>query len=497
MNLLSRIMNKLPKRLLATAGLIALAIALPATSLAADKVQLEGTIGVANATVAKAAGKTLTYTPSTNASYDQVVKVEVYYHNKELPNSGKIANNLNVKINIPTGAGKTQTISETTKADNADPINSSATVNLDGTDAYLQYIPGSAVWKHNVGTNDNTNYVETKISDNIVTGGQGLTLEDEKPCYNFSATVTVQARVMVPGVKIVKQVEKANQTGAYATQINANPGDVLRYRISYTNTGNTMQKNVVIRDNLPKGMTLVPNTTRLTNDTKPAPGALVASNDVVNGGLIIGNYAPSTAPLAYVTFEVQVPAAEALKCGNNEFINVGVVRPEGMNEYYNTANVEVNKTCVATPAYTCDAFDITADNASRKVTVSNFAQTASNGATFKDAVINWGDNSAELTTNTVTGQTHSYTSDGTYTVTATTHFTVNGADVTASGTNCTKSVTFKQDMPPVITTASTPTTTPTKLVNTGPGQVIGLFVATTIAGMVAYRSFLSRRFTQN
>ena len=94
MSLISRITQKLPKRLMAAAALIAIAVMLPVSSLAADKVQLEGTIGVANQT----AGQTK-YGPSTNASYDQVVKVEVYYHNKELPDSGKIANNLKVKIN--------------------------------------------------------------------------------------------------------------------------------------------------------------------------------------------------------------------------------------------------------------------------------------------------------------------------------------------------------------------------------------------------------------
>ena len=57
--------------------------------------------------------------------------------------------------------------------------------------------------------------------------------------------------------------------------------------------------------------------------------------------------------------------------------------------------------------------------------------------------------------------------------------------------------------PPVTppTTPTTPVTTatpaaPTKLVNTGPGSDIALFVAAVIAGTFGYRSFLSRRLSK-
>lgn len=50
-------------------------------------------------------------------------------------------------------------------------------------------------------------------------------------------------------------------------------------------------------------------------------------------------------------------------------------------------------------------------------------------------------------------------------------------------------------------TPSTPSTTPsapapTALVNTGPGSVIGIFVAATLAGIAAYRWILSRRLSR-
>jgi hypothetical protein len=146
------------------------------------------------------------------------------------------------------------------------------------------------------------------------------------------------------------------------------------------------------------------------------------------------------------------------------------------------------------PAYTCDAFNITAD-VNRTVKVSTFTTTAINGATFKNADVNWGDNSAVLTTANVVGQTHKYDKDGTYTVTATARFTVNGQDVTASSPGCVKQVTFKEDQPPKVTPPTTPAA-PTKLVNTGAGETLGLFAIVTAVGAFLYRRMLTRSFDQ-
>ena len=474
---ISRLFNSLPKRMTATA-IVLLAAAFPAASLAAQTVKLESSLGVANVT----AGDT-TYKQAINASYDQVVKLQVYYHNQENPDSGKIAQNLRVKITIPTTPSKAQTVSSTVSADNANTVNSSATINLDGSDAYLQYIPGSAVWKHNVGTNDNVTWQEDKISDNVVLGGQGLVLENEKPCFNYAATVTVLARVMVPGVKVVKQVEKANETNAWKQNNTANPGDTLKYLITYQNTGNTVQKQVIIRDNLPPHMTLVPGTTYLATATNP--NGVKVGDTVTQGGINAGNFGAGAN--AFVTFQVKIDDADKLAEGENIFRNVGVAHPEGMQEYYNIAVTTVTKTSPAAPRYTCDLLDVT-QGPNRTVTISDFKYTATNGATFKNAVISWGDSAASLTTDAPKGKTHQYAQDGTYTISAVAHFTANGKDVTATG-NCTKQVSFS--------TPAAPTTpaTPTELPNTGAGDVLGLFAGVTAAGAFAHR-FVSRRLAQ-
>jgi uncharacterized repeat protein (TIGR01451 family) len=260
---ISRVLNTLPKRIAAVL-IIATAVALPVAASAADTVTIEGAISAANAT----AGDTQ-FQSDVNASYDQVVKFQVYYHNRENADSGKVAQNVRVKIDMPTAAGATQVVKTTISGDNTNTVTDQATVHLDRADAYLDYIPGSAVWRHNTGTNDNVTYTEEKVSDAVVTDGQGLVLENEKPCYNFAASLTIQARVHIPGVKIDKQSRVKGSGQAWSTNNTAKPGDTMEYLITYQNTGNTDQNNVVIRDNLPPQATLLPGTTYLANQVNP------------------------------------------------------------------------------------------------------------------------------------------------------------------------------------------------------------------------------------
>jgi uncharacterized repeat protein (TIGR01451 family) len=463
-NVFSRTLGSLRKRV-AAAAIVGLAVFLPVAATAANMVTIEANTTVANAT--KDAG-TNNWGASTTASYNQVVAVQVVYNNKEEAGSGKTADNLRVKINIPTTAGKTQTVTTTTKADNSNKVTGSAKVNLDRSDAYLQYIPGTATWKH-ASTDNGPMTVTQKVSDDVVLGANGINLGKENPCQ--AGSIVVQARVMVPGLTVDKYVRVKGQA-EWKTSVNAKLGDTLQYEIAYHNTGNTTQNDVEFRDQLPKGISYVAGTTKLKSGNYPN-GLNVTSNALVTDGITVGDYAPGAA--GYVMFEAKVDKANELACGENTLRNIAFVQPKGMNYYYNTADVVVNKACESKPVYSCDAFTLVAST-NRTVTVNKFNYTAQNGAAFKNVVINWGDQSDMLTTNTPVGQKHSYAKDGAYTVTATAHFTVDGKDVTSVG-NCTQKVSFGS---------------PTELPNTGAGDVFGLFAAVTAAGAIMHR-VVSRR----
>jgi hypothetical protein len=133
----------------------------------------------------------------------------------------------------------------------------------------------------------------------------------------------------------------------------------------------------------------------------------------------------------------------------------------------------------------------------RKVTVSNFTVTQTNAA-LKSVVLDWGDTN-KVTLNSadaVKGQTHTYDKDGTFLISAVATFSVEGQpDIVSGGpgTACAQQVVFSPTQPPKVTP---PPTTPSTLVNTGPGTVAGLFAATTIAGTAAYRKLLARKLSR-
>lgn len=220
--------------------LVAVMVFMPVAAQAASSVTIEGRTAVANVT----AGDTV-YNKAVNAKTDEVVKVQIWYHNKEEATSGKVANNLKVKIDLPTAAGKAQAIKGTISSDNSNTVVDTANVNLALDQSRLEYIPGSAQWRHNSGTNEAPNWVTQNINDSVV--GTGVVLENGKPCFNFEANVTILARVKTDAVSITKQVRIAGETG-WKTENTAKAGDTLEYLITFKNEGNTELKQVVIGD---------------------------------------------------------------------------------------------------------------------------------------------------------------------------------------------------------------------------------------------------------
>lgn len=473
---INRVLSKLPKRLFALA-VLAIAVALPVSSISAASITLEGSLGVANVTAGDK-----DYKHSVNASYDQVVKLQAFYHNREDPESGKVANNLKVKIDIPKTAGATQVVKANIHGDDTNVITDQVTVNLGRSDAVLEFIPGSVVWRHNDGTNQNVHIVEQVISDQVVTSAGGYVVENVKPCYNFAASVTVLARVKIPSVGIVKKVRKAGTQDQTTTNLAVAPKQRLEYVVTAKNLSNTALTNVYLRDPLPKGLTYVAGSAKKTYGSYvKVPLTAEEANAFFTGKKNVGTLMPGAA--AYITFEATVADTPQLACGLNTLKNIAVVDTDQTGEYNNSATVTTTKTCVNTPEYSCNLLKVE-KTTGRGVKVTDFKTTQKNGATFKHVSINWGDNTTVLNTNKPVGQTHTFAADGTYSIVATATFTVNGADKTATSETCKVSVNFGS--------TTTPPTTTTTLPNTGAGDVVGLFAAVTVAGAVAHKFFYAK-----
>jgi len=298
--------------------------------------ELQATLKVANSTAGT------DYEQSVSAKVDDVAKYEIWFHNNENENSGKNIDDLNIKVTLPTDQSTSHTANLSIGGENSNKITDSATVTTE-IPTSMQFIAGTVYRRYNTGTNADPDWVTEKITDAVV-NGNGFTIASLKPCYNFQETITFQARVMAPVVSIVKQV-KVKGSSTWATEINANPGDTLTYLIGFKNEGNVTLDNLIIRDNLPEGLTYVNGSTSITNTLYP--NGVQGTDDVTKGGLIIGNFLPGSN--GYVSFDVKIPTTVSV-CGNKTYTNVGVVKADEIGEFYNTAKTTVNFPCkVPTP----------------------------------------------------------------------------------------------------------------------------------------------------
>lgn len=288
---------------------------------------------------------------------------------------------------------------------------------------------------------------------------------DKAPAVNpaCSKTVTFSTTSKTPSVKIEKMVEKS--------VVNVN--EEFKYTVKVTNDGEVDLTNVKVHDT-------------------PADGSnikLVSANGV---GSISGNTWSYTIPSLKVgesksfTLTAKVTAYTEGNLVNTACVNAVEVNPSEPNKDDDCASVPVTVKKPVTPVYSCDALTLTA-GANRTLT-AKVDYTGKDGASLKMVTYNWGDGTTPLVTDKTTA-THTYGSDGTFSVSLKLLFSVNGTDkYAADNQNCVKSVTFTTPTPPVEKPQ-----TPQVLPDTGAGSVIGMFGIVTVLSAIGYRLFLSRR----
>jgi hypothetical protein len=120
------------------------------------------------------------------------------------------------------------------------------------------------------------------------------------------------------------------------------PAATVRYLLSYRNGSNHDQDQVVLRTNLAPLTLLVPGSTCLYDDSHPG-GLLIRSNAVSGGGINVGNFGPGAA--AYLLFSVSMPLSGDIECGDTSITTVGVARPQGMDEFVNSARIDITRSC--------------------------------------------------------------------------------------------------------------------------------------------------------
>lgn len=168
----------------------------------------------------------------------------------------------------------------------------------------------ATVTLHNANATDGTKLATNNTSDNDVfpedtkTGGAliGSLAMDGKicACSNYSGYVSYTFHVEQANSDLVKEVSLDGEN--FSSQVEANPGETVTYRVRYTNNGTKDLTNVTFRDELPKGVTLVPGTTKLVDNANP-DGKILA--DVINtDGFNLGLFGPGAS--ATLTYQVKV-----------------------------------------------------------------------------------------------------------------------------------------------------------------------------------------------
>jgi len=277
-------------------------------------------------------------------------------------------------------------------------------------------------------------------------------------------------------------VKNITQNGSYANTISATCNDEVQYSMQLSNTQFGGLNNVTLKATLPSagGVSTATATTDLggtsgTSDTVTVNLGANQTQAIENGTTVLydgsGN-AIKTLPDT-ITSGVNIGT---LNGSTTEFVNfkAKVSCP--------TPTPEVSFACVQLDVTNIDRthYDFTAKGTAKNATITGYTFTA------KDA------NSKVVDTNTVSTSAtsavyHFNQEAGTYTVSA----QLNTDHGSNSNSNCVKQITVAT--PPTTPPTTPPATPPAKtLPNTGAGDVLGIFGASSAFGAAAH--VVSRRF---
>jgi uncharacterized repeat protein (TIGR01451 family) len=409
------------------------------------------------------------------------------------PGSPSIATGTKVRLAIADGVANGVDVETYISASNSTPAEVWDTSTLQNSNQAfdVSYVPGSAMIYNSAFPNglalpdsiDSTS--GTQIGYNAMNGIL-------PGCFNYSAYVYVKVQVKAPALTVQKDVRPVGSTSdsSWVKTMPANAGDTVQWRIAYQDTGSADDDNLTIHDTLPAGLSIVPGSIKLYDEYND--GTVQSNTALSGGGVNLGNYAPSAND---INGEIEFDTTIAKTPPTCTITNVGYGSAENVPPVSSSASVTINNCKTPpTPSYACTALGVSVNG--KTVTINKFDQTSSGGATFTDAVINWGDNSQSYTTNEVIGASHTYSGYGTFNITAVANFSVNGQNETPATNGCVAQVSFTPPTPGTTTTTTTSSSSAAsaQLVNTGPdtAQMVGIFLVVTALGSGLYHRLLRR-----
>lgn len=409
----------------------------------------------------------------------------------QIDNDAKgIAKNTKVRLALPNVEGNALRAVGYISADNATPGTVEDTVDFTSTENFtVAYKPGSAIIYSNGPVNGQ------HLSDSIVTTGAPIgydALNGILPgCFQYESVVQVTLTVTpkpATNMQLAKEVKKVGDSN-WQKVVDTKPGDEVQWLLTTKNIGNADLTNVSVRDILPPHVQLVPNTVRVVDasqDTKQQDAPLFGN------GFNLGTY-PSGGG-RYVIFNTKV-LGDFDQC-DTRVRNIAKAKSDQLpNEISDTADVIITKTncnpTPQTPVYSCDA--LTATLGTNRNTHFDTKATAINGASITLYQYDFGDGSQALVTDKASVD-HAYAKDGQYAARVKVQVAVDGTSKWVDSDKCATAVSYTT--PPTTPPTSTTPGKPATLVNTGAGDVAGIFAAVTIAGAFLHRVVLGRRLSR-
>lgn len=275
-------------------------------------------------------------------------EVRMLAHNDAAENLNLKALNTQIKAVVSQTTSKKNAITGYLSADNAQPqkIYDDVFFNSD-KDFNLAYVPGSArVYNNGYAAGGQGK----AFSDSLVTSAGaklGYAAEGDgviPGCFQFINYVYFKVKPQfAPTVDFAVQ-KKVSEVGKNNWQENLaiKAEQTVDYRVEYKNTGNAPQDNVVIKDQLPAGMTYVAGTSKLYNTQNPN-GKTLSDGIVSSKGVNIGSHAAGAN--SFVVFQAKATKnANLAKCGVNTLTNKATVETDNGNKS-DTADVTITKTC--------------------------------------------------------------------------------------------------------------------------------------------------------
>ncbi|MCL5411117.1 MAG: hypothetical protein M1324_04765 [Patescibacteria group bacterium] len=208
---------------------------------------------------------------------------------------GTTAHNTVVKVTIPSGTtNKTAAVSANLSASDANRLSDTLNVNLTD-DANISFIPGT-VKLFKVDEQNKTVQVPFPGGNgDALVSANGVNIGDIQGCFQFvnfisfgfKATPKVIPPVQNANFEIVKSVRNASANEKDFVKSNfAQPGDILEYKIDFSNTGNAAA-DVFIQDQIPAKTTFVSGSASITRTSDPK-----LSDSLVGEGVSISSVAP-------------------------------------------------------------------------------------------------------------------------------------------------------------------------------------------------------------